>query len=208
MWRNMKISTFLRTLNDFCWRCGPRRDKVLVQRLCVIVLVNMSPTGIEVTFQKVPLKDQISLTIGNCSKICKIKWPDVLADVDTKTSIKDISSKAAQLLELIAKDKEKNAGQISDVHVARFVHEKILTLPCQNQGYVLDGYPISYESGKDLFAPSRQQSLAATGKKDADRPKAGAENTASDITLLPGTRTDNRRNVSFNLKWKISKISQ
>jgi adenylate kinase len=33
---------------------------------------------------------------------------------------------------------------------------KLMSPPCQNQGYVLDGYPKTLEQAKDLFGGTRE----------------------------------------------------
>ena len=58
----------------------------------------------------------------------------------------------AELLEAINENKEENNGRIGDQYVTRFLREKLLSKPCQNQGYILDGYPKTLEQAKELFA--------------------------------------------------------
>ncbi|OQV20858.1 Adenylate kinase 7 [Hypsibius exemplaris] len=60
-------------------------------------------------------------------------------------------TEAQQLLDSIESSKEKNGGRIADHYIMRFVREMLNSLPCQNQGFVLDGYPESYAAAKDLF---------------------------------------------------------
>nr|CAB3220768.1 adenylate kinase 7 [Phallusia mammillata] len=58
----------------------------------------------------------------------------------------------AELLEQIKESKESNGGRIEDQYVIKFFREKLKSMPCQNQGFVLDGFPKTYEHAKDLFA--------------------------------------------------------
>lgn len=57
-----------------------------------------------------------------------------------------------ELLETLKESKEANNGRLEDQYVIRFYREKLHSMPCQNQGFVLDGYPKTYEQAKDLFA--------------------------------------------------------
>ena len=59
---------------------------------------------------------------------------------------------AAELLQAIQDSKEEYNGRIGDQHVIRFFRQKLLSKPCQNQGFVLDGFPKTIEQAKELFA--------------------------------------------------------
>ncbi|XP_075047935.1 adenylate kinase 7 [Mixophyes fleayi] len=56
-----------------------------------------------------------------------------------------------ELLDSVKENMDQNGGNLDDSYVIRFVKEKLRSLPCQNQGYVLDGYPTTYEQAKELF---------------------------------------------------------
>ena len=67
----------------------------------------------------------------------------------------DDDGKAAEdqeLLESVIASKEDNNGRIEDQFIIRFFREKLHSMPCQNQGFVLDGYPKQLEQAKELFA--------------------------------------------------------
>jgi len=51
----------------------------------------------------------------------------------------------------IKESKENNNGRIDDSLIIRFYRDKLHSMPCQNQGFVLDGFPKTYEQAKDLF---------------------------------------------------------
>ena len=57
-----------------------------------------------------------------------------------------------ELLEAINESKEENNGHIGENYVLRFMKEKMRSKPCQNQGFILDGYPKTMEQARDLFA--------------------------------------------------------
>lgn len=56
------------------------------------------------------------------------------------------------LLEAISESKEQNNGRLDEQYVIRFFREKLLSKPCQNQGFILDGFPKTSEQAKELFA--------------------------------------------------------
>lgn len=42
-------------------------------------------------------------------------------------------------------------GRLDDHYVIRFMKEMLMSMPCKNQGYILDGFPKVYDLAKDLF---------------------------------------------------------
>jgi adenylate kinase len=55
-------------------------------------------------------------------------------------------------LDQIAESKEQNGGRIEDQFVIRFMRDRLKSMPCQNQGFILDGFPKTTEQAKELFA--------------------------------------------------------
>ncbi|NXX86178.1 KAD7 kinase, partial [Urocolius indicus] len=58
---------------------------------------------------------------------------------------------AQKLLATIKDNMEKNAGHLDDEYVVKFVKDKLKSMPCRNQGYVLDGFPERHDQAEDLF---------------------------------------------------------
>jgi len=58
----------------------------------------------------------------------------------------------AETLEAIRDSKENNNGRIDDTYIIKFFRDKLKSMPCQNQGFLLDGFPKTLEQAKDLFA--------------------------------------------------------
>ena len=58
----------------------------------------------------------------------------------------------ADLLEQIKESKESNNGRIEDQFINRMFRDKLKSMPCQNQGFVIDGFPKTYEQAKELFS--------------------------------------------------------
>ncbi|XP_046849860.1 adenylate kinase 7-like [Xenia sp. Carnegie-2017] len=56
-----------------------------------------------------------------------------------------------ELLEALAENKDQNNGRYDDSYIIKFYKDKLLSMPCQNQGFILDGFPKTYEVAKELF---------------------------------------------------------
>ena len=64
----------------------------------------------------------------------------------------DLSEEYEELLETIKDAQEQNNGRLDDQLVIKFFREKLISKPCQNQGFIIDGFPKTMEQAKDLFA--------------------------------------------------------
>ncbi|XP_062037524.1 adenylate kinase 7 isoform X1 [Lepus europaeus] len=64
---------------------------------------------------------------------------------------------AQELLDGIKESMEQNAGRLEDQYVIRFIKEKLKSMPCRNQGYILDGFPKTYDQAKDLFSQEDEE---------------------------------------------------
>jgi hypothetical protein len=73
----------------------------------------------------------------------------------------DLTAEYEELLETIRESKEQNNGRIEDQHVIKFFRDKLHSKPCQNQGFILDGFPKAYEQAKELFAGLTYLNLTA-----------------------------------------------
>jgi len=60
------------------------------------------------------------------------------------------------MLDMLKEDYEQNNGRYSEHYIIDFYKKKLVSLPCQNQGYVLDGYPKTYEQAKLIFGGMKQ----------------------------------------------------
>ena len=44
-----------------------------------------------------------------------------------------------------------NAGRYGEQYLLEFYSKTLLSMPCQNQGFILDGFPKTFEQAKTLF---------------------------------------------------------
>ena len=54
-------------------------------------------------------------------------------------------------LEAINENMEGNNGRLDDQYVIKFFKQRLLSKPCQNQGFILDGFPKTREQAMALF---------------------------------------------------------
>lgn len=78
-------------------------------------------------------------------------------------------------LETINEQMENNNGRLDDQYIIKFFKERLLSKPCQNQGFILDGFPKTREQAQSLFEPDEQgdeESEETTGsEEEAKEPK-------------------------------------
>ncbi|KAJ7345156.1 hypothetical protein JRQ81_001106 [Phrynocephalus forsythii] len=107
----------------------------------------------------IKIKDVITKAIENLEKIVAPKdivEPEV-DDVEEEEEEEEAEEEgdnveeAQELLDAIKENMEQSAGRIDDQYVIKFMKEKLMSMPCKNQGYVLDGFPKTYDTAKDLF---------------------------------------------------------
>ncbi|XP_074069133.1 adenylate kinase 7 isoform X2 [Macrotis lagotis] len=62
-----------------------------------------------------------------------------------------------ELLDGVKENMEQNGGRLDDQYVIRFMKDKLKSMPCRNQGYILDGFPKTYDQAKDLFNQEEEE---------------------------------------------------
>nr|XP_024644179.1 adenylate kinase 7 isoform X2 [Macaca nemestrina] len=99
----------------------------------------------------IQLKDVISEAIAKLETIVAPKdigeGEEEVEEEEEEENVED----AQELLDGIKESMEQNAGQLDDQYIIRFMKEKLKSMPCRNQGYILDGFPKTYDQAKDLF---------------------------------------------------------
>ena len=73
------------------------------------------------------------------------------ADSEDQEEDEGKAQDAQELLDAINEGKEGNNGRVEDQYVLRFFRDKLLSMPCQNQGFIIDGFPKTMEQAKELF---------------------------------------------------------
>ncbi|NXI03800.1 KAD7 kinase, partial [Pachycephala philippinensis] len=64
---------------------------------------------------------------------------------------------AKELLEGIKENLKRNKGRLSDEYLIKVMADKLMSMPCRNQGYVLDGFPETYAQAMELFKDEEEE---------------------------------------------------
>ncbi|KAB5562609.1 hypothetical protein PHYPO_G00019870, partial [Pangasianodon hypophthalmus] len=97
----------------------------------------------------VKLKETITETLMNLESCVRVGEAEKKGD--------DESLGTQELLETLTKNMEKNGGRLDGQYVIQIMKDKLKTKPCRNQGFVLDGFPKTYEQAKELFCAEVDQ---------------------------------------------------
>ncbi|NXV16113.1 KAD7 kinase, partial [Cepphus grylle] len=103
----------------------------------------------------IKINDVISETIANLEKVVVSKELDSdsvgeEAEDDEEEESKNVEA-AQELLSELKENMEQNSGRLDDQYIIKCVKDKLKSMPCRNRGYVLDGFPETYDQAKDLF---------------------------------------------------------
>ncbi|XP_054827586.1 adenylate kinase 7 [Eublepharis macularius] len=106
----------------------------------------------------IKIKDVIAKAIENLEKILapkEIESPEMEEEEEEEEEGEeedgDNLEEIQELLDAVKENMEQNGGRLDDSYVIKFMKEMLTSMPCKNQGYVLDGFPKSYDQAKDLF---------------------------------------------------------
>ncbi|XP_053488469.1 adenylate kinase 7 isoform X1 [Ictalurus furcatus] len=90
--------------------------------------------------QHVKLKETIAETLANLES--RVRMEDGNEDDESQ-----------ELLETLKRSMEENEnGRLDEQYVLKIVKDKLKTKACRNQGFVLDGFPKTYNRAKELFS--------------------------------------------------------
>ncbi|KAM9148287.1 adenylate kinase 7 [Pangshura tecta] len=105
----------------------------------------------------IKIKDVISEAIENLEKIIApketVETEEVGEEGEDEEEEEEVDGieEAQELLDGVKENMEQNGGRLDDQYVIKFMKEKLKSMPCKNQGYILDGFPKTYDQAKDLF---------------------------------------------------------
>ncbi|KAK3563495.1 hypothetical protein QTP86_030362 [Hemibagrus guttatus] len=97
----------------------------------------------------VKLKETITETLANLESRVRT--------VEAENKMDDESRRTQELLETLTKNMDKNGGRLDKPYVIQIMKNKLKTTACRNQGFVLDGFPKTYEQAKELFCAEVDQ---------------------------------------------------
>ncbi|NXP41158.1 KAD7 kinase, partial [Leiothrix lutea] len=64
---------------------------------------------------------------------------------------------AKELLEAIKENMKRHKGRLTDEYLIKIMKDKLMSMPCRNQGYVLDGFPETYGQAMELFKDDEEE---------------------------------------------------
>ncbi|NXS06285.1 KAD7 kinase, partial [Neodrepanis coruscans] len=100
----------------------------------------------------IKINDVISEKISHLEKIVAKELDNVREEGEDDAEEQGENVEAAQeLLDGIKENMELNQGRLDDQYIITLVKDKLKSMPCKNQGYVLDGFPETYEQATELF---------------------------------------------------------
>ena len=73
------------------------------------------------------------------------------SDTDLDEENEARAEQAKDLLESLRENASNNAGRYEDTFIIDFFKSKLSSKPCQNQGFVLDGFPKTFKQALELF---------------------------------------------------------
>ncbi|KAJ8356507.1 hypothetical protein SKAU_G00193010 [Synaphobranchus kaupii] len=104
-------------------------------------------------------KTTVAATICKHYKVHHVRVKNVIAEkisqleealqMDNQEESFDMA--AQELLESLKASMNQNGGRLDDQLLFQILREKLNSKPCRNQGFVLDGYPNTYDQAKELF---------------------------------------------------------
>ncbi|XP_060581787.1 adenylate kinase 7-like [Ruditapes philippinarum] len=118
------------------------------------------------------------------------------ADSEDQEEDEGKAQDAQELLDSINEGKENNNGRIEDTYVLKFFRDKLLSMPCQNQGFILDGFPKTMEQAKELFA-----------SEDDEEPEESAKPTNYNRLIMPDHVISLKANDEF-LKHRVMNLPE
>ncbi|KAK2825840.1 hypothetical protein Q5P01_020054 [Channa striata] len=102
-------------------------------------------------------KSTVSKQMCKHYKLHHIRLKEVISETitqlnaDPDAEVEDSTAETQDLLNSIKENVEKHGGLLDDSLLVKVVKDKLMSNPCRNQGFVLDGFPKTYEQAKELF---------------------------------------------------------
>ncbi|XP_040016870.2 adenylate kinase 7 isoform X3 [Gasterosteus aculeatus] len=123
----------------------------------------------------IKIKEVIEENLTQLKEIVNGSDPDVFSE--------EVATAAQKQLEQINKSMEIDEGRLSDHLVFDILKEKLNSQPCRNQGFVLDGFPRSYEQARLIFSDEDTEDQDLIPKK----PVHNTEITPEHVFVLDAT---------------------
>ncbi|XP_066043085.1 adenylate kinase 7 [Chamaea fasciata] len=105
--------------------------------------------------------DAIAEKIADLEQIVAKELERVEVEVEREEDVQEEEGEnieaAKELLEAIKESMKKHKGSLTDEYLIKIMKDKLMSMPCRNQGYVLDGFPETYEQAMELFKEEEEE---------------------------------------------------
>ncbi|KAI8784829.1 adenylate kinase 7 [Biomphalaria glabrata] len=88
---------------------------------------------------------------------------------DMEEDTDNSAQEAQDLLDQIKESQENNNGRIDDHFIIRFLRDRLKSMPCQNQGFILDGFPKTIAQARDLFLSEEEEEEGEGGARNYNK---------------------------------------
>ncbi|NXJ26988.1 KAD7 kinase, partial [Dicrurus megarhynchus] len=104
--------------------------------------------------------EAISEKIADLERIVAKEPDNVREEGEGEDDIEEESEnieEAKELLDGIKENMKRNKGRLGDEYLIKVMTDKLMSMPCRNQGYVLDGFPETYAQAMELFKEEEEE---------------------------------------------------
>ncbi|NXS80562.1 KAD7 kinase, partial [Erpornis zantholeuca] len=108
----------------------------------------------------VRINEVISEKIADLEKIVAKEPVIVRAEEEGEEDVEEEGEnieEAKELLDAIKENMKQNKGRLGDEYLFKIMVDKLMSMPCRNQGYVLDGFPETYAQAMELFKEEEEE---------------------------------------------------
>ncbi|NWW12774.1 KAD7 kinase, partial [Oreocharis arfaki] len=113
------------------------------------------------------VNEVITEKIADLERIVAKEPDDVRVEGEGEDDVEEESEnieEAKELLDGIKENMKRNKGRLGDEYLIKVMTDKLMSMPCRNQGYVLDGFPETYAQARELFKDDEEEEEEAKGK--------------------------------------------
>ncbi|KAI1895313.1 hypothetical protein AGOR_G00105010 [Albula goreensis] len=104
----------------------------------------------------IKVKDAIAESIAHLESLVQMD--------DGENENDETGGSAQEFFDALKENMDQNGGRLDDQFVIQIMRDKLNSTPCKNQGFVLDGFPKTYDQAKELFNADEDEPEDARSK--------------------------------------------
>ncbi|XP_032883499.1 adenylate kinase 7 isoform X1 [Amblyraja radiata] len=105
----------------------------------------------------IKIKDVINEAIADLELRSTLPDSEEVEEAEEEDDEGEVDGDPQELLDQVRENMGQSSGRLDDMYIVRFIKKKLLSMPCQNQGFILDGFPKTYLQTKDLFGAEEEE---------------------------------------------------